>query len=155
MSGLLMERLQFITGLDPVADALAGTVASDVIDMSAFSRIVFLLHQGVGATGTSTLTVEACDDTTPSNTTAIPFHYRTDHVGDEGAFAAAAAAGFNTTAGSGKIVAVEVREDALAATGYRYVRLRAVEVVDSPVLAGILVVGEKKVASAAAVSAID
>lgn len=155
MSALLMERLQFITGLDPVANALAGTVSSDVIDMSAFNRIVFLLHQGVGATGTSTLTVEACDDTTPSNTTAIPFRYRIDHVGDEGALAAATAAGVLTTAGSSKIVAVEVREDALAATGYRYVRLKAVESVASPVLAGILVIGEKKVASAAAVSAID
>lgn len=155
MSGLLMERLQFITGLDPVADAFSGTVASDVIDMRGFSRIVFLLHIGVGTTGTSTITVEACDDIVPTTQTAIPFHYRIDHVGDEGALAAAAAAGFATTAGSSKVVAVEVREDALAATGYSYIRLKAVEVVNDPVLGGILVIGEKKVASAANPSAID
>lgn len=155
MSGLLMERLQFITGLDPVADALAGTVASDVIDMSAFSRIVFLVHQGVGATGTSTLTVEACDDIVPTTQSAIAFHARIDHVGAEGALSAVAATGLLTTAGSAKIVTVEVREDALAASGYRYIRLKAVESVDSPVLAGILVVGEKKLASAANPSAID
>lgn len=155
MSGLLLERLQIISGLDPVADALSGTVASDIIDMSAFSRIAFLIHQGVGTTGTSTITVEACDDTSASNATAIPFHYRIDHSGDEGALAAAAAAGFATTAGSSKIIAIEVREDALAATGYRYVRLKAVEVANDPVLAGILVIGEKKNPSAANPSAID
>jgi hypothetical protein len=155
MSGLLMERLQFISGKDPVADAFAGTAASDVVDMSEFSRIVFLAHIGVGATGTSTVTVEACDDIVPTNTTAIPFHYRIDHVGDEGAIAAAAAAGFATTAGSAKIVAVEVREDALASTNYRYVRAVYTEVVDSPVLGGVLIVGERKRQSAAALSAID
>jgi hypothetical protein len=154
MSGLLMERLQFITGKDPVADAFAGTVSSDVVDMSEFSRIVFLLHIGVGATGTSTITVEACDDVTPSNTTAVPFFYRIDHVGDEGVIAAAAATGFATTAGSSKIVAVEVREDALADTNFQFVRLKAVEVVDSAVLGGILILGEKKAARAQSLSAI-
>jgi hypothetical protein len=155
MSGLLLERLQFISGLDPVADALSGTAASDVIDMSAFNRIVFLIHQGVGTTGTSTITVEACSDTAAGAVTAIPFHYRIDHAGDEGAIAAATASGFATTAGSSKIVAVEVREDALAATDYRYIRLKAVEVANDPVLAGILVIGEAKVAAAQKPSAID
>ena len=155
MSGLLMERLQFIKGLDPVADAFAGTVASDVVDMSEFSRIVFLRYDGVGATGTSTVTVEACDDIVPTTTTAVPFRYRIDHEGDEGVLAAAAAAGFNTPAGSSKLVAVEVREDALASTGYRYVRAKFVEVVDSPVLGAVLIFGEAKAGRAQKLSAID
>lgn len=155
MSGLLMERLQFIKGIDPVADAFASTVSTDVVDMAEFSRIVFLRYDGVGATGTSTVTVEACDDIVPTNTSAIPFHYRVDHVGDEGALAAAAAAGFATTAGSSKLVAVEVREDALAASGYRYVRAKFAEVVDSAVLGCVLILGEKKAARAASLSAID
>ncbi len=71
MSGLLMERLHLIKGLDPVADAFAATVSSDVVDMSEFSRVLFVVHVGVGATGTSTFTVEACDDIVPTNTTAI------------------------------------------------------------------------------------
>lgn len=155
MSGLLMERLQFIKGLDPVADAFTATVSSDVIDMSEFSRIVFLMYAGVGATGTSTFTVEACDDTTPSNVTAIPFFSRDDHVDAEGAVTARAAAGYIPAAGSSKISAFEVREDALSATGYRYVRLKAVESVDSPVLGCILVLGEKKAARIQSDSAID
>jgi len=157
MSGLLMERLHLIKGLDPVADAFSGTVSSDVVDMSEFSRILFLIHAGVGATGTSTITVEACDDIVPTTTSAIAFRYRQILSGDtEGAITAAAATGFVVTAGSSKIVAVEIRADALAELGYRYVRLKAVESVDSPVLGGILILGEKKRQSAGpAASAID
>lgn len=155
MSGLLMERLQFISGLDPVADAFAGTVSSDVVDMSEFNRIVFLQFVGVGTTGTSTITVEACDDIVPTNTSAVAFYSRSDHSGAEGAFTARAVAGYTTTAGSARIEAIEVREDALAASGYRYVRARFVEVANDPVLGGILILGERKNADAAAPSAID
>lgn len=154
MSGLLMERLQPISGLNPVADAFAGTVASDVVDMSEFSRVVFLQFVGTGATGTSTITVEACDNTTPSNTTAIAFHSRSITSGAESAFVARAAAGYTTTAGSNRIEVIEVREDALVSER-RYVRAVFVEVADSPVLGGILILGERKAPDAAAESAID
>jgi hypothetical protein len=157
MGALLMERLQFIKGIDPVADAFDSTQYSDVVDMGEFEKIVFAVIVGVGATGTSTLTVQACDDTTPSNRTAVPFRYRQILTGDtEGALTAAAAAGFTTTAGSSKIVLVEVTESDLADTNYRYCQLKAVEVVNSPVLAGVLILGEKKrQSSSAAASAID
>lgn len=160
MNGLLMERLQLVKGIDPVADAFSGTVYSDVVDVSEFHRLAFVAFIGVGDTGTSTLTVQACDDTTPSNRTAIPFRYREILTGDtgdtEGAITDAASTGFVTTAGSSKIVVVEIDESALAATGYRYAQLKAVEVTNSPVLGGILVIGEKKrQSSSAAASAID
>jgi hypothetical protein len=155
MSELLLEELQFIKGLDPVADAFDSTVYSDVVNMSKFERVVFAVYVGVGATGTSTLTVQACDDTTPSNRSAVPFYYREITTGDtEGAITAAAAAGFTTTPGSSKLVLVEVREDALASSGYGYVQLKAVESANSPVLAGILVIGEAKIESALKASAI-
>lgn len=155
MSGLLMEELHLAKGLDPVADAFDSTVYSDVIAMRDISRILFAIHAGVGATGTSTITVEACDDVVPSNTVAIPFFSREITSGDtEGAITARAAAGFVVTAGSSKIVVAEVREDALAASGFGYVRLKAVESVNSPVLAGILVIGEAKNAGASKPSAI-
>lgn len=156
MSGLLMERLKFIKGLDPVADAFSGaTVYTDVVNMAGLSRLVFVVYAGVGATGSSTLTVQACDDTTPSNRTAIAFHYREITTGDtEGALTAAATTGFVTTAGSSKIVLVEVSEDALSASGYGYVQLKAAESANDPVLGGILVIGEAKVASALKATAI-
>lgn len=142
MSGLLLERLQFVKGLDPVADAHNGAPGSDVIDMSAFSRIVFLSYRGVASGGTAapTYTVEACDDTTPSTTSAIPFKYRKSL----GAVATATATGFQATAGSSAIDAIEVREDALAELGYRYIRLKIAETVNDPVVACIVVLGELK-----------
>lgn len=148
MSGLLIEELQFIEGIDPVADAHAGGVASDVIDMSAFDRITFVVYRGVATGGTAapTYTVQACDDTTPSNTSAIPFHYRKNG----GAVAAAAAAGVQATAGSSQIDLIEVREDALAASGYRYVRLAIAETVNDPVVSSVMAVGHLKSKSSGA-----
>lgn len=135
-----MQTVHYVKGLDPVADAFSGTVNSDVVNMKNWGRVRFIIHIGVGATGTQTLTVEACDDVTPSNTSAIPFHYRQITSGDTpGALTAATASGFTTTAGSSKIVVVEVTAQALAASGYGYVRLHSVESVDSPCLGGILI----------------
>ena len=94
----LMESLRFAKGIDPVADAFTGTVYSDVYSLRDYGRILFVIYVGVGATGTSTLTVEACDDVTPTNTTAIAFWSREITSGDtEGAITRQAAAGFTTT----------------------------------------------------------
>jgi len=137
----LIESLHLASGLAPVADALAGTVASDVVNMEEFGKAIFIIHKGVGATGTSTITVEACDDVTPTTTSAVEFHYKAVTATDvNGAVTAAASTGFALTAGSAQIYAIEVDAAALNASGYGYVRLKAVEVVDSPVLAGILIV---------------
>lgn len=135
-----LSTFHFVKGLDPVADALAGTVASDVVNLTNHNSAIFLIYKGVGATGTSTITVEACDDVTPSNTTAVPFYYKAITSTDvQGAVTAAAAAGFALTAGSSQMYAVEVNAQELMSAGYKYARLKAVEVVDSPVLAGIVI----------------
>ena len=68
----MLEELRFTSGLDPVADFGAGGVSSDVIDMSGHNKAFFVIHRGVGATGTGVLTIEACDDVTPTNTTVAP-----------------------------------------------------------------------------------
>ena len=138
---LMIENLHFAKGIDPIADAFAATVNSDIYSMRGHGRGLFVIYAGVGATGTSTLTVEACDDVTPSNTTAIPFWYRQILTGDTpSAITRAAAAGFVTTAGSSKIILVEVDAKDLAddGGGYGFVRLHAVESVDSPVLGGVM-----------------
>lgn len=139
---ILTSNLHFIKGLDPVADAFAGTVYSDIVSASNFDTVSFLIYIGVGATGTSTLTVQACDDTSASNTSAVVFKYKECTSGDTwGTVTAAAATGFTTTAGSSKMVLVEVDTDTLAASGYEFVRLKAVESVDSACLGGILIIG--------------
>lgn len=141
MNSLLMDNLHFVKGLDAVADAFSATVASDVVSMKASEKCLFLIHKAVGATGTSTVTVEACDDVVPTTTTAIPFFRRAITTDDtEGAVTATAATGFVTTAGSSHLYLVEVDHKALAASGYGYVRCKMVESVDSPVLGGIIII---------------
>ena len=106
--------------------------------------MMFIVYVGVGATGTSVITVESCDDFVPTNTTAIPFWSREILTGDtDGAITRRAAAGFTTTAGSSKIVCVEVDAKDLPA-GEPNVRLHLVESVNSPVLGGIMVVAGGK-----------
>lgn len=131
-----------VKGLDAVADAFASTVTSDVVSMRNHNQCTFLVHKGVGATGTSTLTVEACDDFSASNTTAVAFKYRRccNSADVQGALTDATTSGFATTAGSSEIYVVEVLAEDLAATGYDKVRLKAAEVVDSAVLGGIIVI---------------
>jgi hypothetical protein len=143
-NGLLLENLHFVKGLDAVADAFASTVVSDVVNMKDYESVVFLYHHGVGATGTSTLTVLACDDVVPSTTSAIPFWYKAITSGDtEGTLTKATASGFVTTAGSSQLYALEVRASDLLASGYQYVYTKAVESVDSPVLGGIVIIQGK------------
>lgn len=139
MKNLLSERIHFVKGIDPVADAFAGTVYSDVYNMRGAGTILFLVGLGVGAVGTSTITVEACDDVTPSNQTAIPFWHKEIATGDtDVAMTRVAATGFTTTAGSSKLVVVEAHEEAFASTEYGYVRLKLVEVANDPVLGYVI-----------------
>lgn len=137
---LLSESTHLVKGLDPVADAFSGTVYSDVVNMEGAAGVRFIIHVGVGATGTSTFTVQACDDTTPSNRTAVAFWYKEITSGDtDAALTAATTSGFTSTAGSSKIIVIDVPASAIASTGYGYVQLKAVESVNDPVLGGILI----------------
>jgi hypothetical protein len=107
--------------------------------MAEYAVARFIVHKGVGATGTATLTVEACDDANGDNPTAIPFKVQKYTGSDDlpGAVTAVAAAGFNTTAGSSQLYVIEVDSQSLGSQGW--VRLKSVEVVASAVLGGILI----------------
>lgn len=129
----ILESLHWIGGLVPVADAFAGTVYTDIFEVQGEGALG-LIFKGAGATGTSTITVEACDDVTPSNSTAVAFMYRAATTLDTwGAWTQATTAGFATTAGANQMYQVYVPAAELASEGYGYVRLKAVEVVNSPV----------------------
>lgn len=137
----MIPKLHFVNALAPVADAFAGTVNSDVINVIG-EGLLFVIQKGVGATGTSTITVDACDDVTPTTTAAVAFMYRTNTATDVWSdWTRATTAGFATTAGSNHVIQVYVEAAELAGEGtegYGYARLTAVELVDSPVLGGIL-----------------
>jgi hypothetical protein len=130
-----------VKGLDPVADAFSGTVYSDIVSMSGHNHIQFVIYKGVGTTGTSTVTVQACDDVSASNTSALPFHYQAITSGDtQGTYTAVENTGFVTTAGSSQLYKIDVDAQALAASGYEFIRLKMVQVADDPVLGGILII---------------
>jgi hypothetical protein len=137
------ESIRWVKGIDPVADAFTATVYSDVVSMKDNDAVVFLVYKGVatGATATATLTVQACDDFTPSNRTAVPFRYRRscNSADAQGALTAATATGFATTAGSSEIYEVFVRKEDVVASGYANVQLKSVEGVDDPVVGCILI----------------
>jgi hypothetical protein len=135
----------FAIGLNAVADAFAATVYSDVVNVKGYSKIIFLVHHGVGATGTSTFTVLAGSDTAdpPTASTAIPFRYKVMSTSDvEGALTAATTSGFLSTAGSNQVYWIEVDTEELGDSGYQYCCLKCVEGTDSPRLGGILILME-------------
>jgi hypothetical protein len=139
-TGLQMMSSHFEVGINAVADAFASTVYTDIVSMKFHNRVRFIAHWGVGATGTSTFTVEACDDVAGSNVSAVAFHYRiTVGAAAPGAVTAATSAGFLSTAGSNQIVEIEVPAENLLASGYSYVRLKAVEGTASARLGGVLI----------------
>jgi len=130
-------------GLPPVADALAGTVYSDIVRCDG-GKVIFILQRGAGASGRSTLTVEACKDVSPTETAAVPFRYKEiSGVDVEGELTEAAAAGYQMTAGANRIDIIEVDAARLAAEGFAYCRLKAVDTVSDPMLLGILILVEK------------
>ena len=132
---------KLIKGLDPVADAFAGTVYSDIISMKNHNHAQFIIYKGAGATGTSTVTVEACSTNAAAATSAIPFNYQVIATGDtEGAYTACANTGFVTNAAASELYKIEVDAEALLASGYEYVRLKMVESANDPVLGGILAI---------------
>lgn len=142
MNSLMLEKMVVIKGIDPVADAFADTVYTDIVSYRDFRRIVFIVHKGVGTTGTSTITVEACDDVSGSNVTPVVFDYRRcSSTETHGTLTRATTSGFATTAGSSETYAIEVDSEILKATGYGFVRLKLDEVADDAVLGGVLILG--------------
>lgn len=130
-----------VNALPPVANAFAGVVSTDVINMKNWQHASFLLHCGAGAVGTAKITVEACDDVVPTNTVPISFFYQECIVGDTfGPIKWADATGFTTAAAADKVYKVEVDDSFLAGTGYGYVRLKSSEVVADPITGGVVCV---------------
>ncbi len=98
-----LDNEHILPALYPVADAFAGTVATDIFEVPGLGA-AFDIIKGVGTTGTSVITVYASDDNSASNTTLVPFLYRASTTPDTwGDWTAATTAGFTTTAGSNQM----------------------------------------------------
>lgn len=109
-------------------DFTNGNPASDVINMTNWGRCTFIVQKGSGAVGTATITVESCDDATPTTATAIPFYYRKISSGDTcGDWTFCAATGLTTAAAADIMYEITVDDTWLSGTN-KYVRLQFTEV---------------------------
>lgn len=138
----MRELYHVVNALPPIDNAFAGTVVTNVINMKNWGHVSFLIQCGAGAVGQSQITVEACSDTVPTSTVAIPFYYQECIAGDTFGpiLKTVDATGFETSAVSDKIYKVEVDNQMLASTGYNYVRLKSIEKVAGAITGGIIAI---------------
>ena len=134
----MIERchlVQSVTSGEQAAgeDMYNGNIVSDVVSMRNAETATWIIQQLAGVTGTATIEIFACDDVTPTNTSAISFYYKRITSGDtQGATTETKA--LRTTAGADQCYLIEVDAAKLAEVGaYGYVQLRATEADNSPV----------------------
>jgi hypothetical protein len=125
-----------------------GSPGSDIVSLRDYQEALFVVSQKTGGTntGVATITIEACDDVSASNTSAIAFDYFKNEAAassdDFGARQSVAATGFATTANKDAIYMIPVKASDLP-DGYPFVRLKTAEAVDDPVLGNVLVILSK------------
>lgn len=140
MNDIFPVHVGIATYIASETDIFAGTFSTDVLNMEAWDSCFFLIGKGVGgvdATGTTVLTVESCDDVTPTTTTAVAYQYREMTTIDTwGAWQEATAAGYTTTAGDNGMIQVRINAESLS-SGDNYVRLHGVEATNSAVVGWI------------------
>lgn len=119
------DELVHVVPLVAPVDTTTTTVNTDVIGAKEYEEIQFIIICGAITGDTAVVTVEECDDTTPTNSTAIAFSARessavgTDAMGDR---TATAAAGYTLAAtDDNKILLVDV-DPATLTDGYPYLR---------------------------------
>ncbi len=161
MSGLYVgEEVHVVPLLAPV-DTAGTTIESDVIGVKEYLNIQFIVQFGVITGDEVVVTVEECDDTTPSNSTAIVFKYRkssavgTDSMGALTAVTVAATGATMSASDDGKAFLIDVDPAALSADR-PYLRV----VADpggsaSVVLLNMLAILRPRYAQASQVSAVD
>lgn len=141
MNEKLIQTTHAVTLVTPSADAFAGTVTSNVVNMRDHTHLTAYVYRGAAASGTSLITCQSSATSAGSSATAIPFRRREgtvstqDGYGDE---VDVTAAGYTTTAEKDNIIdIIEVNASDMDGTD-EYLSIKAVEDVDHPVLGGII-----------------
>jgi len=140
---IFTEQHQVSYALLPDADRYDSDPATDVYNMELYDHITFILIEGAGGVGTTTLTVEECNTIAGGDNTAIAFNYRLCTTVDTwGALTAATAAGYATVAGANKMVAIEIDAEELS-SDHPFVRVQTTELADGAVDAAIIAICSK------------
>jgi len=117
------EELHTLLSVAPV-DINGAGATSDIWNMRNYAHCTIVC--GLGVTGAATtITVEECDDVTPSNSTAIAFSYyaETTAAGDTlGARTAATTAGITGSTNDGVFYVIEIDASQLT-DGFPYLRV--------------------------------
>lgn len=74
MKGCVLAEQMHVVNILPPVDADAAAANSDVFSMKNHGHVSIIIQGGVSAGAVPTVTVEACDDFVPTNTTAIAFN---------------------------------------------------------------------------------
>ena len=118
----LAEEGHVVNALPPVD--INGGVNSDVFSLKDYGHASIIITLGVTGAA-STVTVEECDNVTPSNSTAIAFAQYAEETAAGDTLAARAAqttAGFATSANNSITYVIEIDADQLA-EGFPYLRV--------------------------------
>lgn len=119
---VLAEQEHIVNALPPID--IDGGANSDIFSMKDASHVSIIIQAGVTGAA-STVTVEECDDVTPSNSTAIAFKYaaETSAAGDTlSSLTAATTAGFATSTNDNIFYVIEIDAEELT-EGYPYLRV--------------------------------
>ena len=124
---LNFDNKTHVVGLASPVDSAGAAVTSDIINVGVYHSVSLLVYLGTLTGDTAVVTVEECDDVTPSNNTAIAFRYResaaTGTSDAYGAVTAATAAGFTFAADDDDhILMIDINGSELT-DGYPYVRV--------------------------------
>lgn len=160
---ILTEYADIVNVLVPASRAI--NTDTSVVNLKGYAGCSFLIQKGAGAVGTSTITVNACDDTTPSNSTAIVFKYRrmvaATNANAWGALTAATTSGFATTAAANDMYEIVVDADDVGAatvnstTGHSYVNCGMAQVDATACLIGcVAILWKARYAGATPLSAV-
>lgn len=148
MANELSSGVLFRLGLASSTDLYNTDPTSDIVKLTTFSHVSFLVHHGTGATGTATFTVEACSDNAGAGAEAVTFTYRVHgQASTQSSVLTATTAGYTITAGSDQLVLIEREKEGLP-SGKPWVRLKCTEVVDSPVAGFVLIALSRTTANA-------
>lgn len=128
-------------------DIFFGSPTTDVINLENAQGVLFIIATNANAgSGAATITIEACDDVTPSNTTAIAFRYQTVSADVQSAVSASTSTGLASVGTANTIYLIEVDAADVAAASVNstynnpYVRLKATETQSDAVDGAILAI---------------
>jgi len=138
MGGRLFQNVHVVNAMPSASqaayeDLFNGSPNTDIVNLGKYEQCLWVIQKAAGSTGVARISVESCDDVTPSTATTVAFNYWTCTSGDTWSdMQTATAYGFTTTAGSDQIYAIEIDSSRLSGTD-KYARLATDETTDDPV----------------------